>query len=419
MLKKVKTDKKIRPSEFLKFVSKSQKEQILKLAKQLKGKKILHLNATAEGGGVAEILKSLIPYLGALKIDAEWYALDPNKAGREFFSFTNKLHNCFQGGRVNLTSRGWQIYKNVNKKVAQDLDKMDYDILVINDPQPLFCVNYLENIKKQIYYSHIDTSEVSDETWQLVAPVIKKYGFTVFSNKEFISSNFPKEQTKVFTPAIDPLSEKQKIVSKIKAKKYFKEFGINEKKPLVVQVSRFDVWKNPLGVIEAFRVLQHTCPQVQLALVGFEEAKDNPEAERVFKDVSLIAKGDPNIFLFFDPSLVEKGISEFTMMIQNAADIIVQNSIKEGFGLTVTEAMWKKKPIIGGPASGIRRQIKHNKNGYIVENSEELAMQIIELLKDLKKTKKIGENAKETVMKNFLFPRLVLDHLDLYKEVLE
>ena len=138
MLKKVKIDKKIQPSEFLKFVSNSQKEQILKLAKQLKGKKILHLNATAEGGGVAEILKSLIPYLRALKIDADWYVLDSNKVGNEFFSFTNKLHNCFQGGKINLTLRGWQIYKNVNKKVAQDLDKMKYDILIVNDLQPLF-----------------------------------------------------------------------------------------------------------------------------------------------------------------------------------------------------------------------------------------------------------------------------------------
>jgi len=420
MLNKVKINKKIKPDDFLKYSSAKQREDILKLAKDLRGRKILHVNATAEGGGVAEIMKSLIPYMKSLGVNAYWYAIDPDKVNKDFFIFTNKIHNALQGMPMKFTKKEWNYYEEVNKKIADKIARIGYDVLVVNDPQPLLSIEYLNRKGSEIYYSHIDTSLAHKDTWKIILSSIKKYEKFVFSNKEFVNGDLNKNRIKIFTPAIDPLILKQVVVSKTQAKKYLAGYGISEKVPLIVQVSRFDIWKNPLGVIEAFRLVQLEYPEAVLALAGFNEAKDNPEAERIFKDISSIAKDDPNIFLFFNPSKLKRGhsVAEFTMMIQNAADIIVQNSIKEGFGLTVTEAMWKGKVVIGGTASGIRRQIKHEKNGFIAKNTQDLAGQIINLLEYPKKADRIGKAAHATVLKNFLMPRLVLDHLKLYKSVL-
>jgi trehalose synthase len=420
MLEKVRIRHKIKKQDFLKFLTAKQKKELLRLAEPLKGKKVLHVNATSSGGGVAEILFSLVPYLRALGLKTDWYTISP-QAGKKFFDFTNRLHNALQGTSDNFTKADWELYEKVNKKIASDLSKLNYDILVINDPQPLFSINYLNDGKPKMYRNHIDTSAPYKTVWHKVLPAILKYDFITFSNRDFVNNTLPKHKLRVFTPAIDPLALKQKIVSSRKARKYLKRFGIPEKPPLIVQVSRFDVWKNPLGVIEAFRLAQHAFPEMQLALVGFQEAKDNPHADAVHQDVEMIAREDPNIFVFFHTHHHKnlKSIPEFTMMVQNAADIVIQNSIKEGWGFTVAEAMWKEKVVIGGPASGIKKQITDGKNGFITKNSSALASQIIDLLKHPKKRKRIGQAGKKSVAKKFLFPRLVSDHLKVYKSVLK
>ncbi len=416
-IKKVLIKKRILPKDFLKFMTVAQKKELLQSASYLRGKKIVHINATAKGGGVDEILRSLIPYLRSLGIKSDWYVINP-EVSKNFFKITNKIHNALQGAQIRINDKEWAEYERVNKSIAGELDKIDYDVLVINDPQPLLVGCYSRLNKNKIYFSHVDTSSVFKPVWKKLFPYIKSYHQIVFSNSDFINADLPQNKIKIFTPAIDPLSLKQKIVSKKQARLYLKKYGgIPTNCPLIVQVSRFDVWKNPFGVIQAFRLLQNSYPKACLALVGFNEAKDNPISAVVYKEVSEIVGKSSNIFLFFYPE--DKNVPEFTSMAQNAADVVVQNSIKESFGMVVAEAMWKRKPVIGGPASGIRRQIKNGKNGFIVENSEELAQKIIFFLSYPEKRKLFGESGKKTVLKNFLFPRLVSDHLKLYRSCLK
>ncbi len=422
MLRKVSIRKTVRKADILKYASVKERKQLIALARALKGKRVLHINATEIGGGVVEILSSMVPYLRALGLKSEWYVIDP-KVGKKFFAFTNKLHNAFQGDHgkfAKFTEEDWRSYKELSRKIANDLVGVKYDILVVNDPQPLVagCLVSGENADKpKIYISHIDTSSAHDHLWRRVLPHIKEYDRIVFSNKDFIHTGLPKQKVRVFTPAIDPLAAKQKIVPQKTAREYFARFGINPKRPLIVQVSRFDIWKNPLGVIEAFRIVQQRSSfEAQLMLMGFNEAKDNPDSAKIYRDVMMVAKDDPNIFLFFDTKSV-RDVTKVTMLAQNAADIVIQNSTKEGFGLTVTEAMWKEKPVIGGPALGIRRQIRNGKNGFIARGPDELAQRIINLLEYPKKRKKIGAAAKASVAKHFLFSHLVLNHLKLYKAV--
>jgi len=417
ILKKVLLTKQIQRRDFLKFLPARKRKVLLKQASYLSGKRVVHINATATGGGVAEILKSLIPYLRSLGISGDWYCISSN-VGKNFFVTTNKIHNALQGSPVKISAKEWSEYERVNKLIAAKLDKIDCDILVINDPQPLLAGFYSNQDKPKIYFSHIDTSVVFKPVWKKLLPFLGSYERIIFSNCDFTYQGLPRQKIRIFTPAIDPLSPKQQVIAKKAARGYLRKHGgIPTNCFLVAQISRFDIWKNPTGLIQAFRLVQNTYPKVRLALVGFKEAKDNAMATSVHKDVVAVASKSPEIYLFFDQK--GKNISEFTVMTQNGADVIVQNSTKEGFGLVVAEAMWKRQPVIGGPASGICRQIRDGKNGFITKNSEELAKKIIFLLSHPKNKKKMGESARKTVAEKFLFPRLVLDHLKLYRSCLK
>jgi len=415
-LKKVILLKQIRPADFLKFMPERQKRDLLKQAFYLRGKRVVHINAVADGGGVAEILASLIPYLRSLGVESDWYFINPH-VGKKFFEITNKIHNALQGAPVKINGREWAEYEQVSKHIATDIEKIDCDVLAINDPQPLLAGHYAHLNKHKIYFSHIDTSAVFKPVWKKFLPAVISYQRIIFSNRDFVNGNLPGRKVKIFTPAIDSLAPKQKIVPKKEARLYLKKHsGVPQNCPLIAQISRFDIWKNPMGVIQSFRIVQNTYPNAQLALVGFNTAKDNPAADMVYKDIASVAGKSRDIFLFFDPK--GKDVLEFTVMAQNAADVIVQNSIKEGFGLVVTEAMWKRQAVIGGPASGIRKQIRNGKNGFIVKSPEEMAQKIIFLLSHPAKRKLMGGLARKTVLENFLFPRLVLDHLKLYRSCL-
>src|SRR3990167_8581596 len=361
-IRKIILSKQIRRADFLRFMPEGQKRELLKHASYLRGKKVVHINAVADGGGVAEILASLIPYLRSLGVESDWYFINPD-ISKKFFEITNKIHDALQGAPVKINGREWTEYEHVSRRIATEIEKIDCDILALNDPQLLLAGHYAHFNKHKIYFSHIDTSSVFKPVWKKFLPAIRFYHRIVFSNRDFVNGNLPGRKVKIFTPAIDPLAYKQKIVPKKEARLYLKKHGgVSQNCPLVAQISRFDIWKNPMGVIQSFRIVQNTYPGAQLALVGFNTANDNPAASVVYKDIAAVAGKSRDIFLFFNPK--GKDVLEFTVMAQNAADVVVQNSVKEGFGLVVTEAMWKRQAVIGGPALGIRKQIRNGKNGF-------------------------------------------------------
>lgn len=297
------------------------------------------------------------------------------------------------------------------------MQDMKADIWIVNDPQPAGVIQFLPNFHPSACHLHIDLSSPNREVWDFVAGFLEGYDRVVVSSQDFVRQDI-KEEAVVFAPAIDPLRPKNQPMELKTAQQILTSFGINIKKPLITQVSRFDPWKDPLGVIKAYQTAKKEIPDLQLAMVGFFLAQDDPEGIKVFNIVKKEAQKDPNIFLFSDPSMLGSlKVDEFVNAIQVASDVILQKSIKEGFGLTVTEAMWKGKAVIGGNAGGIKTQIKDKENGFIVNNPQQAAEQIIKLVKDPGLRQAIGEKAHLTVKNNFLMPRLLKDYLKLFKDL--
>ena len=391
-----------------------------KIAKKLKGLKVAHINATAQGGGVAEILSSLVPLMNGVGIKAEWLVM-PSPKDPAFFEVTKGMHNTLQGKGGNfMTPERKRIYLNHNRFNAKFMDAVKPDIWVVHDPQPLAAIYLLKDKKsKKIARIHIDTSHPNKGTWDFVGPMAKKYDRVIFTMEEFVSPDFPKDKVRIFYPAIDPLSQKNIKMSVSTAELILENMGINITKPLVTQIARFDPWKDPIGVVDAFYKAKNKFPDLQLALLGLMIASDDPEAMRIFRKVRRYAKGDPDIYLFSHlDQIKDYSISTFVNAFQTSSDVILAKSIREGFGLVVTEAMWKGKPVIGGNVGGIKHQIVDGKSGFLVDSSDEAADRIIELLKDPAKSKKMGMAARKRVRENFLMPRLLLDYMKLFDELM-
>ncbi len=378
-------------------------EELKILAKNLEGKRVLHINSTAVGGGVAEILNRMVPLLGELGVQTRW---DVIKGGEAFYAVTKKMHNALHGDEQVFTDKDFDTFFDVQENNLKQM-RLDDDIIFIHDPQPIGLIKKKkENKNKWIWRCHVDVSNPQAAVWNFLRPFVEQYDKSVFSAPAF-SQKLAIPQA-LICPSIDPLSDKNRDMSEDEIQKIISKLKIPLDKPLVTQVSRFDRLKDPVGVIKAFKQVKDYV-DARLLLVG-GTADDDPEGAEVLEEVKNEAGGDPDILVL---SLSPTSHLEINA-IQRVSTIILQKSLKEGFGLTITEALWKGKPVIAGAVGGIPLQITHKYSGVLTHSIEGTAYWLKQLLQEPVFAKKLGENGREHVRQNFLLTRHLRDYLLLF-----
>ena len=389
-------------------------DELATVAGEMGQLRVLHLNSTATGGGVAEILQSMVPLGNSLGIETERIVINPDAA--KFFDVTKKIHNMLQGSEGELSSAELDIYFSCIQRVANDMRAkgLEADVWFVHDPQLLPLARLLPKKEGEtwIWICHIDLTTPNKSVLDALMPLTQDYDQLIFSQSAYVPKDLgDKVPVLIAPPAIDPLTSKNTAMDLPQARKIVAAMGIDTARPLVTQVSRFDLWKDPWGVIDAYRIARESVPGLQLALLGLSQATDDPEGAKVFQTVADHAAGDPDIHLYFDPAEMPVSVDEVVNAVQMASAVLIQKSTTEGFGLTVTEAMWKCKPVIGCDASGIRVQINDGVTGFLVSSPEQCAQRLVELLQDDALSARIGVAAKESVRQRFLLPRLALDYL--------
>lgn len=374
---------------------------ITKLCELLSGKTFLHVNSTREGGGVAEILQRMIPILNSLCIQARWEVIEGDP---KFFDITKKVHNALQGNPEKFTKEMWDYHKEVNVKNAEKMD-FEADAVMIHDPQPAPLIQYRKK-GHWIWRCHIDLSNPQKDAFEAIGKYAKTYEAAIFSVAKFAKAMQIDEF--IIPPSIDPVSEKNRELSPEEIEETLTKFNIPPDRPMLLQVSRFDRFKDPVGVIEAYRMVKKYNDCI-LVLAG-SPATDDPEGSEVLEEVQEAAAGDPDIYLLLLPPFSDKDINA----LQRAATVILQKSTKEGFGLTVSEAMWKGKPIIGGAVGGIPLQIVHGVSGFLVHSVDGAAFRVRQFFNNPEMVQRMGETAKEYVRNNFLITRQIRDYLAVW-----
>lgn len=372
-----------------------------KLGEVFTGKSFLHVNSTREGGGVAEILHRMIPILRDLGIDARWEVITGDG---KFYDTTKKIHNALQGNEEHFTAEMWDHHFDVNRRNAEKLD-LEADAVLIHDPQPAPLIEF-KGKGVWIWRCHIDVSAPRTDAWNAIRRYSKQYDAAVFSVAKFARSMGIDEF--IIPPSIDPVSDKNRDLSPEEISETAKKFNIPRERPVLLQVSRFDVFKDPIGVIKSYRMVKKYNDCV-LVLAG-SPATDDPEGEAVLAEVREYAAGDPDIIILLLPPFSDKDINA----LQRLATVVLQKSLKEGFGLTVSEAMWKEKPVLGGAVGGIPTQIVHGVTGFLVHSPEGAAFRIRQLLNNPDMAKRMGERGREYVRNNFLITRQVRDYLSVW-----
>jgi trehalose synthase len=397
-------------ADYTHIVGKDLIEEIRTLAEPLKGKRVVQLSATAFGGGVSEILYTLIPLMKDVGLDCEWQVI----YGREeFFNATKLMHNALQGAPDDLTPEQWATWESYNEMNARELTG-GWDVCLVHDPQPAALHTLVpEKAEGWVWRCHIDLSTPNPATIARLLPHISTYPQSLFHMPQYVPEGMG-GKVNIVPPAIDPLAPKNMALSPEDASYVCDQFGIDVDRPLICQVSRFDPWKDPLGVIDAFRVVREQLPDVQLALVG-SMASDDPEGWDFFNSTIEHAGGDPDIHILNNFNNV--GAIEVNAF-QSHADVLIQKSTREGFGLTVSEALWKGRPFIGGAVGGIPLQVENGISGYLVETVDQCAERTLDILKDPALGKALGRRGKENVRKHFLTPRYLRDYLRIFSELL-
>jgi trehalose synthase len=382
-------------------------EQVRALAEPLQGKRVLHLSATAYGGGVAEINYTLIPLMRDVGLDTEWWVIWGQD---EFFDVTKTIHNALQGDERGLTEAQEAIYRRYNALNAELLDEQ-FDFVIVHDPQPLAVIETAREVARHwICRIHIDLSTPNEQVLGFLSPWLARYDGVIFHREEYVPRAPGLPPAYIWPPAIDPLAPKNMALSPEDAVYIVDQFGIDVHRRLLTQVSRFDPWKDPVGVIEAWRTVRERHPGLQLALVG-SMAHDDPEGWDYYNRTVAAAGGDPDVFIL--SNLNNVGSIEVNAF-QVHSDVLIQKSVKEGFGLTVTEALWKARPMVAGRAGGIVDQIQDGQTGWLVESVAECAEACLEVLADPQAARDLGLRGKEHVRRHFLTPRLLRDWLALF-----
>lgn len=377
-------------------------QRLRRLAARLQGKRIVHVNSTRSGGGVAEILGWMVPLMNELGLHARWEVI----AGMpEFYRVTKAFHNGLQGRPVALKRSDYDLHFEVNRANAEKLN-LEADIVFIHDPQPIYLPRFTPKGKvgRWIWRCHIDASHPDRAVWKYLEAAIPDYEGTIFSMAAF-TRPLPCPMF-IIPPAIDPLSDKNCPLPETERLETLNRLGIDPERPMLLQVSRFDRFKDPIGVIAAYRLLKPYHPDLQLVLAG-GGADDDPEGAEVLNEVHDRASGDPDLKVLLLPPDAHRTINA----LQRSAVIVIQKSIKEGFGLTVTEALWKGKPVVGGACGGITLQVHDYQTGFLVHSPAGAAYRIRYLLRYADKRHRMGRVAQDYVREHFLLTRNVRDYL--------
>lgn len=381
-------------------------EHLRQLAASLKGARVVHVNSTRVGGGVAEILTTLIPLKRELGIDTRWEVI---AGGGDFYECTKGFHNGLQGNHVDLPSRLLRAYEDTNARCAEELGAIlaDADFVFIHDPQPAPLLRFFPKRRgKWVWRCHIDLSHPHRPVWKYLRQFVTPYDASIFSLADFAQA-LP-HPVYLIPPSIDPLAEKNMELDDDALRAVRRQFKIDPERYVMLQVSRFDRFKDPVGVIRAYRLAKTFAPALQLVLAG-GGATDDPEGDAVLHEVRLAANDDPDIHILLLPADAHRTINA----LQRLAHFVLQKSTREGFGLTVTEAMWKGKPVIGGDTGGIRLQVVNHHTGFLVSTPEGAALRIRYLLNHPEKVVEMGLKAREFVRENFLLTRHLREYLSL------
>ena len=383
---------------------------IYKEVRKLYGKQILEVNSTYQGGGVAEMLSSFIHLLNDIGIPTDWAILH---GAPDFFEVTKQFHNALQGNNINLTENKKNVYLQTNEEFFM-YTHIHHDFVIIHDPQPLPIIKFYKKRQPWLWRCHIDLTNPHTETWNFLKQFILRYDAMIVSHEKYKRNDLPVDQ-KVIYPAIDPLASKNMPISDDLIYKTFRKFDIPTDKPLITQISRFDPWKDPEGVLEVYKLVKEKV-DCRLILCG-SLAMDDPEGIKIYDRVSKKAN---SLIKNRDVILIHTENNILVNSLQRKSAVILQKSIREGFGLTVSEALWKERPVIASNVGGIPLQLIDGENGYLVEphDIKTCAKKVIHLLKDPDLSRKMGKKGKEFVRKNFLITRLLQDYLKLLRELL-
>ena len=383
-------------------------EELRSLGQELRGVRVAHINATANGGGVSEILRSVVPMYRGLGVDASWLVLQGDEP---FFKTTKKMHNGLQGAPVRVSAKEWDAYLAANRRNAEAMSS-DYDFVFVHDPQPAAIPQFAREVSTRwVWRCHIDTSTPDDAVWQRIADLLSPYDAAIFSIPEFAGPKMPEIPVYSIPPAIDPLIPKNIEMPRDQALALIAGSGVDPLRPFIVQVSRFDPWKDPLGVIAAFERVQKHHSDLQLVLLG-NFADDDPEGLVIYRKVLARVSKLSNVHV------IVENLDGLVNALQTLGRVVVQKSSREGFGLTVTEALWKGTPVVAGNVGGLRLQLKEGVGGFLVDSVEECADRVDYLLTHEEEGAALGAAGREHVRRNYLMPRLLRDELRVVRDLL-